>query len=859
LAKNINKYLLALFVTTIFLYSCSPTKYVGNNKYIVDKVEIEIDGGEGISISKMKKIAKPVPLKKIMGLYSFRARVYNLVDPSQNLDRVDKKQKKLDRKNAKIEKKIQRDNLKLMNKRNKFLNLRNDLYAAGDSVAAREAELKYLEFKREYEYRSNHLTEVRDNNYKKNVFTIADFILNNGQKPEVYDTVLVNYTKRQFKVFLRNQGYFNAIITDSVKQMRFRKKRVKVTYFIDPGEPLTIGSVAYNFPDSTTIEQVVNNNPSLKFKPGKKIDIDELEAFRNNIAEYFRNNGYYYFTKQLISFQIDTTNNKYDNAALIVNFNNSVDKKKVYSTWNIRNIRVFNDYSPNLALQDSNYFNRVKRDTFISDEGYKFVMFYKKREIIEPKFIAKEIYLFPDSIYKLNSTKISYSHLSKFKIYKLTNIQFTEVHDSTVNLLDCDIKLVPDKVTDLTFDIVATRNSLNFGGAANSVFTHRNLSHGGEVLDMMVEIALEHQKTNDTVNTNFLNTQEYSFDLKLTIPRLLIPFKSSNFIKRNNPKTIISTLFSYQNRPEYDRVQILARMDYYLKSSDFASHLVTPIRISSIKADLTPDFQDWVERAMLQESYGNHLIVGSNYSYTFTNQGATGNNFYLQTNSGVSGNLIYALMNGFNADTVNGVYVLPILESQFAQFIKSDVDYRYFFRYPEHQVVMRFFAGVGLPFGNSKLLPFGERYFVGGANSIRAWQARTLGPGQYIQPDDYKYINQTADIKLEFNFEYRFNIINYLEGAIFLDIGNIWNINSYDTRDGGVFYIDNFYKQLAYGTGFGARLNFGYFIFRTDIGLKLVDPVLPEKDRFVYTSSEYSTDNFFSNYTVLNIAIGYPF
>ncbi|MBN2663340.1 MAG: BamA/TamA family outer membrane protein [Bacteroidales bacterium] len=857
--KTFLQHIFIIFLSITLFISCSPTKYVPSGSYIVDEVEIKISNGD-ISTGKMKKIAQPAPLKKILGLYAFRARVYNLLDPAKSNDRKTKKENKIKRKNNKIDLNFQKDNKKLLDKRNFYDKKMKEYYQAGDTLKATEAKLKSEELDKQYNYKSVHSKELLDNLYKQNVFTIPDFITKNGQKPEIYDTVLVNYTKRQFKVYLRNQGYFNASVKDTVIKLGFfKKKRVKIIYTITPGTPLTIGNVIYNYPDSTNIKQVIENNKALQIKTGKKIDVDELENFRTNLTTYYRNNGYYYFSKQLISFQIDTINNKYDNATLIVNFNDNVDKSKVYSTWKIRNIRVFNDFSPNLALQDANYFDNLNTNLFTSDEGYSFFMTHKHKEIIKSKYISKEIYIFPDSLYKLNSTKTTYSHLSKFKIYKLTNIQFSEVSGDSANLLDCDIRLTPDNMTGLNFDIVATRNSLNFGGAANAAFSHKNLFRGGEILDMMFEVALEHQQTEDTVIYNFFNTQEYNFDLKLTIPRLLIPFKSNNFIKRNNPKTVIATLFSYQNRPEYNRIQALIRMDYYLKSSDFSNHIITPVRISSIKADLTPEFQEWVERAMLQESYEDHFIIGSNYSFTYTNQGMAGNTFYFQSNNGVSGNILYGLMKAFNADTVGDMYVLPFVESQFAQFIKSDFDFRYIFKGNEQQLVTRIFVGAGVPFGNSKLLPFGEKFFVGGANSIRAWQARTLGPGQYVQPDKYKYINQTADIKIEFNIEYRFNIISFLEGAVFVDIGNIWNINSYDTRSGGVFFLNTFYKQLAYGTGFGARLNLGYFVFRTDIGVKISDPANPATEKFVLINNGYSTQEYIKKNTVLNIAIGYPF
>ncbi len=851
--KIIYKQKITILLLIISIQSCSPTKYVPSNKHIVDKVKIETDDND-INTSKLKRIVRPEPLKKIAGIFAFRARLYNMLDPSKYEKRKNKREKKLERKNNRRDDRFDKKTNRLRKKMNRYFNKKERLKKQGDSADFLEAKKKYLELEKQYKYRIKHAKELKKDNHKQNVFTIAGFIERNAQQPKLLDTVLLNNTKKQYKVYLRNKGYFKPDI--NIKIDTFRKKRVKVKFDIKTGPPLIISEIVYNFPDSTKkIKNILEQNSKIKIKPGNKIDVDGLEKFRTDLSDLYRNNGYYYFSKQFISFKIDTTNGKYDKAKLIINFNKKVDINKVYKPWYIKKISFFNDYKPNLALQDSSYFNNIDSSEYFSDEGYNYNVYVKDKIVIKPKFIVKQIYLYPDSLYRLNSTKTTYTHLSKFKIYKLTNIQFSQSEDTNKNYINCNIKLSPTKKTDLVFEIEATNNSLNIGGATNATFTHKNLFHGGEILDIMGEISLERQKTLDTTLSAILfNTQEYTFDLKLTIPRLLTPFKSSNFIKRNNPRTVISTLFSYQNRPEYNRLQTLLRVDYYLKSSVFSNHIITLLRISSINADLSDEFNDWVQRAMLQESYEDHFIIGSNYSYIYSNQGTKGNNIFFQANFGLSGNILYAIMKASNADTTDYMYKIPYLETQFAQFAKTDFDFRYLIKKNEQQFVTRLFFGIGLPYGNSKLLPFGEKFFVGGANSIRAWQARTLGPGQYVQPEDFIYINQTGDIKIEMNLEYRFKIISYFEGALFLDVGNIWVINSYDTRIGGIFYANKFYKQLAYGTGFGLRLNLGYFVFRTDFGLKLVDPAADEGSRIIPFNRNYNWEDI-----VVNIAIGYPF
>lgn len=856
-----------LFLSVVFV-ACAPTRYLEDGQYIVDKVKIT-SNNKDIKTGKLKNVVQPQPLKKIFGVYAFRARVYSIPNPKKDGKRNVKKGKRLKRINARKDKRFMKDLEALQNRRNGYFILKESLKKQGDSIGYKEA---YKNFRTDsilYEQKILLLSELKEDNRKKNVFTVWEFLRRIGQKPGVYDTVLTNFTTRQFKVYLKNQGYFNSNITYEVDTSPglFKKKRVNITYIINSGKPLKINTVSYNFPDSSAEMKEYFNKFDLKYKPGGVFDVSELESYRTNLSNSFRDNGFYYFSKQLVSYRIDTIG-KYENATLYVNFNNKVDKK-VYKKWKIKNIYIHSDYNPNIAMQTPDFYKSLldtslifKRDVNRLNQKYHIIK--RNEEVVKPKLILNELYLYPDSIFRLKNTKSTYSHLSKFKIYKLTNIQFKETEDSSKNTLDCDILLTPAEKIGVVFDLETTNTSVSIGAAGNAKFSHRNLFHGGEVLDLKFQLALEKQKTKDfTVNFFSFNTQEYLFDMKLTVPRLLIPtrflniFKSSSFIEQNNPKTVISNLFSYQNRPEFNKIQIVLNYDYFLKSSNFSSHILTPARISSIRVpDMDSAFQVWVTESRLEESYDDHFIIGSKYSYTFSNQGTKGNNIYLQSNFLWSGNLMYGLSYPLNIDTLGGAYILPLVETPYAQFFKSDIDFRYYIKPNSDQLVIwRIFAGVAVPYGNSKLMPFSEKYFVGGANSIRAWQARSLGPGGFLDESESRFSNQTGDIKLELNFEYRFNIVKFLEGAIFFDAGNIWAINSYDKRTKGIFYIDRFYKQIALGTGFGARFNFSFFVFRTDIGIKVIDPSQLTGNRFILMSRQYDLDNDFT----INIAIGYPF
>ncbi len=846
------KFIAVIFVFFI-IFGCSPTRYVKKNEYIVNKVKIKIDNSN-ISQSKLKSIAKTEGLKKVFGI-ALRARLYNIPNPKLDAERQGKKQAKIKQKNDKKYAKFDKETNKLRKKRNKAENKQLRLKNSGRTKAYEKAYKKFIMLDEKLRYRKEHAQEIKEEIKILDYTTWYDFLHKIGQKPQIYDTNLVNLTMSQFDIYLKNQGYFRGNIsveTDTIG------KRINITYTINAGPPLKIGSVAYDLPENERMKEVFRES-DLRIKKGKRIDLDELEDYRNKVASFYRDKGYYFFTNQLISYKIDTVG-KYGQAHLTVVFKDSVNKA-VYEPWYIHNVFVFNDYNPNLAMQDKdNYFRDI--DTIIdTSTTHKYFFLKKNIEIIKPKFLTKEIYIYPDSLYSLDLTQNTYSHLSKFKIYKLTNIEYTPLlNDSSsdsVNYLDCNIFLSPDNKTNLIFEIEATNSALNNGGAANVSFTHKNMFKGGEVFDSKVEIALQHQKVLDTTLQKFLNTQEYNLDLKLTMPRLLMPiFRNNNFIRHNNPRTIFTSSFSYQNRPEYNKLEGQFNWDYYMKSSPFTSMVITPFRFSSIRVkDIKPDFQAWIERAMLQESYENHFILGSRMTYTFSNQGQEGSNFYVQTNLSLAGNTLYAVMKALDVDTVAGFYLFPFFKTQFAQFAKADVDFRYYIQTSKtEQLVFRLFTGVGVPYGNSNLLPFSEKYFVGGSNSIRAWQARTLGPGEYVQPEGYKYINQTGDMRIEANFEYRFNIISKIYGAYFFDVGNIWSVNSYDSRVGSVFFIDKFYKQLAVGTGFGVRLDISYFVFRTDLGIKVVDPAMPEGQRFILFYRPYSWQDI-----NLNIGFGYPF
>jgi len=848
---------ITIFILISFLFSCSPAKYVGENESLLVKVKIT-SKNKNIDKNDIKKYNKQKKLRKTMG-YAFYARLYNIPNPKK-----DKKRNKKD--SLKLEKKNKRREAKFDNKTGKFIEKEN-LYKSKINKNKRlgnfEDTLKYYNKQQTYaqkiKNRKNIRTQKLEDNKKKKVFTWYGWLRNVGDKPPIYDSILAKKSAEQMVLYLRNKGYYNAEVNFKIKQKR--RKKVVLIYSVETQKPTIIAEIEYDIKDKEIARLINKKGNDLKIETGSLLDVDLLQKNRTNISEYLKNEGYYYFSKDYIKYSIDTIGNR-ENAKLTLSlkqFTDSKGRRVNHNKYTINNIYIFSDYNPNEALRfPRKYFLDIDTIQPLADSTLFFTK--KKHMIIKPKVIANELYIYNDSIYNFSKVKDTYNHLSKFRIYKLTNIQFEEV-DTLKNLLNCNIQLSPSYNQGYVYEIVGTNSSGNIGAATNFKYFHKNIFRGGEILDMKLKVALESQnlftKSSDSTDNFGFNTQEYGLEMKITFPRLLTPFKYERFIRKNNPRTVLAIAFIYQDRPEYKKLAGNTNIDYYWKSNKYTSHVFTPIKFSSIRVSgMSDKFREYITKSYLQESYEDHFVNGTGYNLVYSNQEKNIFSYiYIKFNATIAGNSLIGLMATTGQKKVDSNYVMPYLGTLIAQFVKSDIDFRYYFDFTEGQKIAgRIFAGAGLPYGNMKLLPFGEKYFSGGANGIRAWQVRSLGPGSYVMPENISLPNQSADIKLEANFEYRLKLFSIVESAFFIDAGNIWAINKYDNRKGALFKFDEFYKQIAVGTGFGIRLDISFFIIRLDLGIKVRNPSALENMRFIPGNRSYYPQDF-----TYNFAIGYPF
>ncbi|WP_430810521.1 MULTISPECIES: BamA/TamA family outer membrane protein [unclassified Carboxylicivirga] len=679
-----------------------------------------------------------------------------------------------------------------------------------------------------------------------------------GEEPVLYDELLKEKSNEQLTLFLHNKGYYNAQVSDTV--LFLKNKKAKVRYTIEAGERYSINQLSYRVDDDSLRKYIYRDTTKALLKPGSPFDADLHDQERARITKMLRNEGYYGFRKEYVYFLADSARNNYTvNDSLIVikdRLSRPGQKDTVvgHRKFKVKDVYFLVGYDPQKAVRQPDYLSR-----FDSLEYGGCKILYGENLKFRADVLVNSNYIFPGDFYSQELVNKTQLLLSELQLFRFVNIRFREmegVYDAEGNgYLQCFIQLSSSKLQSYTVDIEGTNSSGYLGAAGSFKYKHKNFFRGGEVFDMRFRLAGENQRAKD--NSTF-QTREFGGDATLTFPKFMVPFKVDNFRRRFNPRTNFTLAYNYQRRPDYTRTIANGRIGYTWKSSPLVTHILSPVDFSVINVPyIDPDFKASIDSTFLKYSYQDHLISSTSYTFIYNEQSlsSTRNYHYFQANLQSAGNVldgIYSLVGSSGTGDYN-----ELLGIRYAQYVKGDVEWRYHIKVNKiNSFAYRMFLGVGYPYGNLTVLPFEKRYFSGGANSIRAWPVRGLGPGSY-EETKLNYYNQTADIKLEANAEYRFKLFWMLEGAFFIDVGNIWTIRSsgdeeIDTK--GLFKFDSFYKQLAVGVGAGTRLDFKYFVFRLDMGIKARDPMLPAGDRWKLGVTPITWDD-----VAFNFAIGYPF
>ncbi|MCF8225192.1 MAG: BamA/TamA family outer membrane protein [Bacteroidales bacterium] len=673
-----------------------------------------------------------------------------------------------------------------------------------------------------------------------------------GEPPAVYNPDLTDNSTQQLELFLFNKGYFDAEVTDSVE---FIRRKAKVHYNIYPGERYTIRNVDYFFQDVSLSDYIVKDTASAVLQPGIDYDIEKFREENLRIESILRNKGYYNFSRNFIDYEVDSTvgDHKVDvfmriNNYPIVNENGRIIRTK-HPVYRIRN--VYLKTNENIAKSKKPN-NEVAFDTVQFDSVY---LINRPDVKIRSGIVTQKNYIIPGDLYNERKVQQTYRNLTSLSALRLVDINFMRVEDEQ-DLLDCRIDMLPAVRQAFTGGIEGTTSGGNIGAAGNLNYQHRNLFGGSEKFNLTFLGAIETLYKNPDANVSELGTmQELGVEAGLSFPRFLLPFKTDQFIRKFNPETDINLAYNFQRRPDYTRTTFRSSFGYRWRGNSFLTHAVYPLDISLINSALEKDFEDWLSGSYLYYSYLPHFIADQRYRLIYSTQKLNKSIDFNYLRFGVesAGNIMYGLFKTLGYTDSNPV--LDIFGVDYAQYFRTELDLRHYdYIYEEVSLVYRAYIGAAIPYLNSAAIPFEKQFFGGGANSIRAWRVKSLGPGSYEGDTFSRFPNQTADLKLEVNFEYRFHLIWKLEGAIFLDAGNIWSLSREDDREGALFNFNKFYREIALGTGFGFRFDFNFFIFRVDVGVPLSDPSYPEGERWIPTN--YNLD---WNDLGLNIAIGYPF
>jgi len=673
-----------------------------------------------------------------------------------------------------------------------------------------------------------------------------------GEAPVIYDEVLKDRSAEQLSLFMRNKGYYHARVSDTTL---LDDQRAKVVYRIVPNEPYRIRDIAYFFHDASLSGLVLSDSASSELKQGALFDVDMLQRERERIETLLRNNGYYNFSRDFIYYEVDSSLSGYlvDLTLGIRNYPMQNDFGRIvhvkHPVYRIRDVSLFTEYDAVLFERTSDT-ARLDLDTLLYDSIH---VIYSEKPNIRPGVVTQKNNIIPGELFNAANVQRTYRNLSSLSAFNMVEIRFNETEDGD-HQLDCEVMIAPATRQSLTFRVEGTNSGGNIGAAGNLTYGHRNLFGGSEQFDLSFKGAIETLRESQGNRPG--NMLEFGVEGRLRIPKFLLPFRTEQFIRRFNPQTNLRLSYNYQRRPDYTRALANASFGYNWQGSGNLSHLVYPLETSLI---LTPykseTFQDWLEGKYIFYSYEPHLIVDSRYTMVFSNQKLLKNQDFqdVRINLEAAGNLLYGGYRMFASEPGDEKYSLFGVD--FAQYLKADVDFRtYDFFYEDISLVLRGFLGAGFAYLNSAAMPFEKQYFSGGANSIRAWQVKNLGPGSFNDTTATSFPNQTGDLKLEANMEYRFKLFWKLEAALFLDVGNIWSLSPEDDREGAQFRFNRFYKELAVGTGVGTRFVFNFFIFRLDLGVPLRNPYPLEGSNWLPGSAGISGRDL-----TFNIAIGYPF
>lgn len=651
-----------------------------------------------------------------------------------------------------------------------------------------------------------------------------------GEAPVIYDSLLAYRSSYDMERAVQNLGYLHASVN---LEKHVKKHKLKLVYRITPGQLYSVSSITKEIQDDSICNIIEQDAKHSFLSEQMPFDINILDAERARINNLLRNNGYYLFNKDYIRYEVDTLAGK-DDVAINMIIENQRDNQR-HRTYSIGNVSFITDTVAGTRLR-----NKVLR---------------QKTEI------------FNGDKYREANVQKTYSKLSQLGAILGTNISFAPSERDT-SALDARIGVALNKPHGFNVELEGTNSAGDLGAAVAASYQNRNLFHGSELLSFKLRGAFEAIKGLEGYDDQ--NYIEYSAEVSLAFPDFMFPFLKESFRRSAIAKSELSFMYDSQDRPEFHRRVVTGAWRYrWSRYNRMRQHRIDLL-------DLNYVFMPWISNtfrrdylddpssrnAILRYNYENLFIMKWGYNFHFNSQvhqNATGNygtNAYsIRFNVESAGNLLYGITSALNSQC-NAENQYTLFNIAYAQYVKGDFDFAKSFRLDNNNsFAMHFGLGIAYPYGNSKILPYEKRYFSGGANSVRGWSVRELGPGSFKGHDGrIDFINQTGDIKLDMNVEYRTHLFWKFDGAAFVDAGNIWTIRNYEEQPGGQFGITTFWRQIAVAYGLGLRLNFNFFILRLDAGMKAINPAYSDAKRhYPIIHPRFSRD------CSVHFAVGLPF
>ena len=699
-----------------------------------------------------------------------------------------------------------------------------------------------------------------------------------GEAPHILDSSLMEISRVQIEKFLATKGYFNAKVSSDLK---VKNKQAEIVFTANLGPEFKINKVTYFIQDSIAEALYMANRERFgHIKEGQRFDSDSLALEREQIYRMMKQHGYFDYVRQFVRFEVDS--NLKNNEANLRLFLANPANKSSHQTYLIDNSQI--SITTSAGLKDIQ-----NLDTVNLDSQFNFIDYSRK---FNPKPISRYIYIKKNDLYNIDNEEITYDRLYDLNVFRNIKIDYQKTGDSTAKLIPkytiTPLKRMSSRLEG-EYIFNSGRNGLNIG----NTYTNRNLFGGAELLELKIKYGIFFDANSSEKVFDRVFSRDLQLGANLVIPKLLVPFNVPMMGKNGMPRTTISSSFQlFDQKEAFSSRVFINSITYDWVETKRKLHSFTPINIEFRKGELDAVLRD----SLIQRGFELYVKTndrqffnfGSKYAFTLNSDKLnTYSNFlYFKGSLDAAGNSL-ALLNSivnFSEDQEGFKQVFGI---PYQQYVKTEFDLRYYRSFGgDKQLVARINPGIGIPYGNSVRLTFEKNFFAGGSSGVRAWQARTLGPGKYNRAvfgtsgtadtlrSNLRNLDQLGEIKLEANLEYRFKVANNIlnakvKGATFADFGNIWRSSDFIENPGGEFKFNQFLGQLAIGVGAGLRFDYNYFVFRLDAGIKVKDPQFIGSDQYViqhiFNKKQFKRDFEVTHrpdiyrFVQYNFGIGMPF